>query len=209
VVVPWCLDESKSESILGSAALATRLLWGPAVPSGTPLLLWWCVVEEVEVVEWSLLRWRAFLTLSMVDMLSDFVWMNLFWFGECDWLSQMLIRVCVERRLRSEAVGRFLYRKSEAIEFSSNDLETCFLTARNCFNSYSVTRNAISHHISLSNPIKDTRTLFVMSPRRTPVFFFFSCTTRRSRSSSRFCVAAKLSQYISNLSTESRNTTRH
>ena len=39
VVVPWCLDESKSESILGSAALATRLLWGPVVPSGTPLLL--------------------------------------------------------------------------------------------------------------------------------------------------------------------------
>ncbi len=68
-VVPWCLEESRSESILGSAALATRLEWGPAVPSGTPLLLW-CVVE---VVEWSLLRWRAFLTLSMVDILIDFV----------------------------------------------------------------------------------------------------------------------------------------
>jgi hypothetical protein len=32
--------------------------------------LLWCVVE---VVEWSLLRWRAFLTLSMVDILIDFV----------------------------------------------------------------------------------------------------------------------------------------
>jgi len=70
VVVPAVLELSRSESILGSAAFATRFEWGPAVPSGTPLLLLWWVVE---VVEWSLSRWRACLTLSMVDMLIDFV----------------------------------------------------------------------------------------------------------------------------------------
>jgi hypothetical protein len=65
---------------LGSAALATRVVCGPAVPSGTepvcPVVE--CVVPVapvapvVCVVEWSLLRWRAFLTLSIVDILNEF-----------------------------------------------------------------------------------------------------------------------------------------
>lgn len=62
-------ENLRSESTLGSAAFATWLLWGPAVPSGTPLEVLWCVVEDV--VLWSLFRWRAFLTLSIVDILKD------------------------------------------------------------------------------------------------------------------------------------------
>ena len=56
---------------LGSAALATLELCGPAVPSGTPEVLWW-VVEVVDWVVEVLSPWRTSLTLLMSpDMMID------------------------------------------------------------------------------------------------------------------------------------------